>query len=315
MYLPWSKLSKAVQDAKTAEEAIVMSGLDTKVECRPLYIAGENRVDGIPVIGPSVNRRRAVVRTLDNMPLGVVGMGYQPIQNRECFSFFDGLVENGKASYHSAGELNGGSKIFIVAEMNDHFKIGGDNIREFLLLRSAHDGSSSVHVTLAPYRMICVNGLMVKMQGMGNEIRIRHSRTYLRNMAQAREVLGFAEQYYKELETVFQRLVDTPMSDSEMKEFTKALVPDPKRGDGSEARTTKAERTRERISHLFHNGMGHEGITNTAWAAYNAVTEYADHRRPTRVREGRNPDEARFETNLFAGGANMKQKAFQLLTV
>jgi hypothetical protein len=48
---------------------------------------------------------------------------------------------------------------------------------------------------------------------------------------------------------------------------------------------TKARNIRETFARIFETGIGLDmpGVTSTTWAAYNAVTEWVDHHRPTRA--------------------------------
>ena len=65
-----------------------------------------------------------------------------------------------------------------------------------------------------------------------------------------------------------------------------------------------------KIMSLFNGGaMGSEfdGVRNTAYGLLNAVTEYADHH--VRARS----DQNRFVSSQWGAGADLKQKAFDLL--
>ncbi len=58
---PWHRLGTTVEREVTAGAAIRLAGLDWAVEKRPMYIAGAAQVDGIPVVGPEVPEKFAVI--------------------------------------------------------------------------------------------------------------------------------------------------------------------------------------------------------------------------------------------------------------
>ncbi|MHA1592407.1 MAG: DUF932 domain-containing protein [Candidatus Heimdallarchaeaceae archaeon] len=309
--LPWSGVSKNIDGVKTAEEAISVGGLDWKVDLRNLYLSGDKDVDGIPVIGRQVKNRFGVVRDTDNEVLGIVTRAYKPIQNRECFSFFDGIVEQNLAKYIGVGQLDNGRRIFIVAEMPNSLQVKGDEVRKALFLSSSHDGTSSVSVSLRAYRLICSNGLVAEIPGQRSEVRIQHSSQYQTRFSQAREVLGIAESYYKQLEIVFNQLVDTRFSREDMQGFTEDLFPATEDVNGNLRVTVQRKRIREKVNDLFVSGIGNNG--ETAWDAYNATTEYVDHWRNVRNAGTRKGDESRYSSTMLGSGAQIKQRALELL--
>jgi hypothetical protein len=54
------------------------------------------------------------------------------------------------------------------------------------------------------------------------------------------------------------------------------------------------------------------GIEHSAWAAFNAVSQWVDWERPSRGDDGRTGDERRFQSAMLGTGAELKRKAFAL---
>lgn len=81
----------------------------------------------------------------------------------------------------------------------------------------------------------------------------------------------------------------------------------------------QADRERERLKKIYeqvlenyHNdGNTLPGIEGTAWAAFNAVTEYADHQRSTRGVNDRDRSDNRLYSNWFGGSNDVKQVAYE----
>ena len=309
--LPWHKLGINVQEAQTASAAIELAGMDWELELKEVGVVGNEKVDGIPIISQIINDRQAVVRRKDNKYIATVGPDYQIIQNRDCFDFIDALVGEGQAVFQTAGSLFGGRRIFITLKLAKGAKVGPDKIDKYLLLTSSHDGQMKVRVKFTPIRVVCANTLAMALAGTTGEteVRIKHSAQYKDRIESAREILGLTEEYYRQLDICFNQLLECKFTEKQMTSFTEVLIPT----RGKEA-STRTENIRLSIVYLFKNGVGHENIRNTKWAAYNAVTQYIDHSRPNKVQKDKDPRDIHFESVLAGGGAQMRQKAYELLT-
>jgi len=322
---PWHKLGQRVEKEVTAEAAIRLANMDTELVLQPVFLRGKKVIDGIPVIGKEVTRRKAVVRKCDEHVMGVVGPNYHIIQNKDCFSFMDSIVGEGQAVYHTAGSLFNGEKIFITMKLPEAIKIGPDEVEKYLLLCSSHDGTMAVHLKWTPVRVVCANTLSAAMgtwiNGINRKIQarsdfhIKHTSNYKTRLAEAREALGLTQTYYDNLEKVCNQLLDKKFTDSDMEEMVeKEILPITKDKNGTERVSGKRKNARDIVLQLFHKGQGQDKVMHTRWAAYNAVTEYVDHYRKSSVREDKKEEDIRMQSLIFAGGAQMKQKAFRYLT-
>jgi hypothetical protein len=56
-------------------------------------------------------RHVANVRSDTGAVLGVVGDGYEPLQNRTAFAFCDEITDSGRAHWVGAGETRGGARV------------------------------------------------------------------------------------------------------------------------------------------------------------------------------------------------------------
>ena len=197
---PWHELATKLDRPATAHEAIKAAQLDYQVEKKPLraivYHTRHSPVDD----------HYATVRMDTREVLGIVGNRYSPIQNRDAFSFFDSLVGSDEAIYHTAGALGKGERIWILAKLPSYIKVKGEDIVEkYLLLTNSHDGSSLVRAKLTPVRVVCSNTLTAALDGMEEEVRIRHTPNSTAKLEQAHKLLGLTNSLYDQLEIIFNR--------------------------------------------------------------------------------------------------------------
>lgn len=300
--VPWHGLGTRLDRPATAEEAIAAAGLDYEVQLTALTTG-----DGIPV-----SQRKAVVRNDTDDVIGVVGNNYVPIQNRQCFGFLDAVVSEGRLTYHTAGALGRGERVWMLAKLPSYIRVknGDDLVDKFLLLSNTHDGSSALRVFFTPIRVVCQNTLrQAESRGRGQGIAIMHRGDLQAKIREAQRVLGLAERFYDDAASKIDVLARSYLSAEQLESFFSALYP-----DSPDSTNRRAANVRHRLTTLFENGIGQDqpDIRHTAWAAYNAVTEYVDHHRPTRAKTVEQRASQRLESAWFGSGAALKAKAWNL---
>ena len=145
---PWHGLGVRVWEAPSSADALRLAGLDWQVLQEPIYTG----------TGETVAGYKANVRDNDRKVLGVVTDRYKVIQNREAFAFTDSLLGNG-VRYETAGSLQEGKKVWILARLPREYIISGERISPYLVFSNTHDGSGAVRVALTPIRVVCNNTL------------------------------------------------------------------------------------------------------------------------------------------------------------
>ena len=123
---PWHGLGTRVVEAPSSAEALIMAGLDWSVVQEPIY-TGNDLIEGY----------KANVRDKDRKVLGVVTDRYKVIQNDEAFTFTDELLGEG-VRYETAGSLQGGKKVWLLAHMPHEYIISGERISPYLLFSKKH---------------------------------------------------------------------------------------------------------------------------------------------------------------------------------
>ena len=296
---PWHRLGVTVADAQTSEEAIRLAALDWAVEPWPLVA----RRDGVEreVVG-----RVANVRADTGAVLGVVGHGYKVFQNKSAFDFFDALVNEKLAIYETAGSLKGGRYVWMLARLPKTLRAAGDDeIRPYVLLANGHDGTRALRMIPTTIRVVCANTLNLALgRAAATEgLTVYHTESLERRVADAREKLGIITRRVDEFEVQVQALARRPMSREDLTTFFTTLVAD------------RAADTQKRMLAAFVANMDHAtndlpAIRGTAWAAYNAVSQWADHQSVVRGKSEVQRADSRLHSIWFGTAAEFKSRAF-----
>jgi phage/plasmid-like protein (TIGR03299 family) len=273
--------------------------LDYTVVKKPLkaIISGRHYAD--------VPNAFATVRTDTNVVLGVVGSRYEPVQNRDAFNFFDPLVDRDEAIYHTAGVLNRGEKIWLLAKLPDYIRVGkkGDPIEKYILLYNSHDGSSHIRVKLTPVRVVCNNTLTTALQGSDAEVRIKHTASATEKLQEAHQLLGLTNQLYTQLDYIFNRMALRKISNQQLVDYVKTLVPDNPEAESN----TRTENIRNHIMFLHDDIPEAKAHKGTLFGAVNAISEYTDH-------DSNQKDPSKQLRSIWFNGAGeqLKLRAFKL---
>lgn len=306
----WHKLGTVTDNALTAQSALQIAQLDSlvKVSEEPIY----TKVDGEEI---QLDKKFLTYR---NHPkkgltaLGVVGSRYTPIQNIEAFDFLNHIADETGAVFETAGSLGNGERVFMTMKFPESMMIGGvDTINNYIMAVNSHDGSSAFIVAVTPIRAVCTNTVRLALNQAKSRVSLKHTIGATTKVQQARETLGIVFRYQEEFEKEVNEMLSIKITDKQYTEFVKTLVPEPKMKDPSERMINSVEKKRGELMALW-NAPTQQNVAGTAWAAYNAVAEWADWVKP--VRGGEEKDDLRAERMLFGGAEKFKNRAQLLLT-
>lgn len=278
----WHRLGTVLDDAFTAEQAMEQ-GLLGGWNVRALPVEATD--DSGEVL--AVTDRRAIVRTnpvnQQAEYLGTVGNAYHIIQNEEHAELLNAIVDESGAHFETAGAINGGRQVFITMKLPGHMNIGGvDQVDQYLAAMNSHDGSTPFTLMTTPVRVVCENTLNMALQGVGNgAYRVRHTSGAERFIrGQAREALDLSFKYLDGFQEMAEQLINTEMSQTRFEEIIRKEFGAPE--DASPHMVTRSAARQDEFAQLFADAHTHEAVRNTAWAGFNALTEWYDHQSPTR---------------------------------
>ena len=302
---PWHGLGTKLDHPATATEAIAMAKLDWSVRKVPLYAVEDDTA--IPVTGKYGVIRNDLWGKKPCPVLGIVGRDYTPLQNAEAFTFFDPIVGQNAAVYHTAGVLRDGERVWMLAKLPSQIVVIGDDVADkYLLLSNSHDGQSAVQVKFTPVRVVCQNTLMLALSD-GPIIRIAHTPNMQRRFEQARRLLGIVERGYGNLAATFRAMCKLSLDAAKLNEYLAEVFPAPADLENEKA-VKRVEDSRLWSRYFFEQGKGNQlpGVRRTLWAAYNGVTEMIDHRRIQQSAD------RRLDSVWFGGGYLTKAKALRV---
>lgn len=294
---PWHGLGVHVEEAPTSQQALSLAGLDWNVEQEPIFTSDDVLIPGY----------KANVRENDKKVLGVVTDRYKVIQNTEAFSFTDSLLGEG-VRYETAGSLQGGRKIWLLARLPHEYIIAGDRISPYLVFSNTHDGSGSVKVAVTPIRVVCNNTLNLALGTAKRSFSMVHTGDIKEKMKEARDTLFMADSYMEQLGKEIENLRMKKISESQVEEYIKMLLPSDK--DDSVQQFRNMKRLREDMRRRYFDAPDLLDVGKNAYRFINAVSDFATHAQPLRRT-------ASYKENLFAKtieGNPMIDRAYQLVS-
>ena len=292
---PWHGLGVCVESALNSSEALQQSGLDWNVIQRPIMTSTYNPVPGY----------KANIRDIDNQVLGVVTDRYKVVQNHEAFAFTDSLLGEG-VKYETAGSLNGGKKIWLLAKLPDKYIMEGEQVEPYLVFSSSHDGTGSIKVCMSPIRVVCQNTLNL---AIGNAKRIWstiHVGNLSNKMDEAHHTLLFAEKYMRCLGSEFSRLSKIRLSDTKVMEYINMLLP--MDDNPTELHRKNINQIREDMKIRYFDAPDLKHVGKNAYRFICAVSDFATHAKPLR-------ETSNYRENMFAKtieGNPLIDKAYEI---
>ena len=293
---PWHGLGTIVMEAPTSAEALKLAGLDWQVIQEPIYTDFNEEIDGY----------KANVRDSDRKVLGVVSDRYKVVQNLDAFSFTDELLGKG-VRYETAGSLQEGKKVWLLARLPREYIIAGERISPYLVFSNTHDGSGSVKVAVTPVRIVCNNTLNLALETANRSFSMIHTGNIQDKIQEAKDTLFMAEAYMDCLGAEFEQLRRQKMTDAQVEEYINLLLPMEK--EPTQTQSKNILRLREDMKKRYYDAPDLQKVGNNAYRFINAVSDFATHGNPLRRT-------ANYNENLFArtiDGNPLIDKAYQLI--
>lgn len=309
---PWHQLGTHVKALTSVEQALEAGNVGYTVSTRPTYYEDPTN----PGRFIQIADKQAILRDGANVYLATVGNQYTPIQNREGFMVLQPSIEKHGLTIESVGAVDNGARAWMLVKLPDVLTpVPGDDIRGYMLVQTVHDGTGSYLVKPTPVRAVCRNTLAVALASGRNFISLVHKKTPAAQLDVVERAISQVHVMMEQTGKNYADMAKREMNLQELGEFIETVFPTPK-ADGDEP-SDKLTARRNTVARLTFFGKGAQMAgsnitkgTTTAWAAYNAITEYIDHVRPAEAIK----DTAKVSANqsaLFGAGDQVKTLALR----
>ncbi len=270
------------------------------------------------LIRASTGQRSAawsIYRSDTGAEIGTCSESYEMVQPFEMFDFTEGLDIPG---YESAGALRGGSVLFVSARVGSIDVLGsGDITRTYVAFINSFDGSLAAQAYLTGTRIVCQNTLQMSLTDTkGRVLKFRHTKNVHDRISQAKTIM--ASQQNAELG--LQKALET-LATRKLKRETYESILDDVFGPSE---NTQTKNVKADVTTLFasNDANAFPEFKGTAYAAYNAITNYADHDATVRIQKtspyygSANAEQSqRADSAMLGTNAKLKQRALERILI
>ena len=287
---PWHGIGTPLKEVPTIEEALELAGMDFTVNKVPTLFQTRAPITGLNMNSMIPGNEQyeyketghyVTVRSDTGEPIGNVGSKYEVLQNRDAFEPF-GVIADYGYKLETAGVIDGGKKVWILAKTPETFKVGDDLVQDYILMYTSHDGSSGSCFRDVNIRVVCNNTLTWALGSKVNhEYKLRHTSSITSRVKELTENLKERDGNVAQAIGTMNRFHEYDLSPNEFKYYLEAVMPWLKNRHKESIPEmgifvrNRAKPVYEKITNLFYNGKGNKG--ETLWDAYNAITEFHDH--------------------------------------
>jgi hypothetical protein len=231
------------------------------------------------------------------VPLAVVGIDFEIIQDKTTFAFVDELT--GGPEVAAAGLMVHERRTFLAVRLPEIMIGGIDRAERYMLAYVGHDGGAKLTLAATNVRTDCSNVVNMTIRGAKRKFVIAHRPGANKRMQIeiAQNALGLTQKYDALWLEEAEKLIATPVGDAKFWEIVSHAY-GPKQTDPSPQILARFDRTREQIAQLW-NGDHNANIKGTGWGALQVLNEYDGWYRTVRGVTPAEADRRRFEKAIL----------------
>lgn len=300
---PWHGLGNQLAPNQPLEVWAERAGMDWRIEESEVRF-----VDGNAGLGSihAFPDQKVLYRSDTKAPLSVVSNRYQVVQPAEILEFYRDLTEVGGFELETAGVLKEGKKLWALARTGQSVSLKGrDQVKGYLLLATACDGTLATTAQFTSVRVVCNNTLAIALGDGTGAVKVPHRSQF--DAQAVKRQLGIAisswDGFMARMKALSERRVTSEGAEAY---FRRVLTY--QAANTTDRSTPTANDSAIKAVHELFAGRG-KGATlasasGTAWGLLNSVTEFVDHHRRARS------EDYRRDAAWFGQGAVLKQKAW-----
>ena len=224
----------------------------------------------------------------------------------QVIGFTDDLLGEG-VRYETAGSLQNGKRVWILAKMPESYIISGDKIEPYFLITNSHDGSSGIKACMTPIRVVCNNTLNLALKNAKRIWSTKHTENIRARMNEAQETLFMADSYMIELGKEIDCLNKIKISDQKVMEYMSEFFPVTE--DMTSVQKKNNLKLLNDMKMRYFDAPDLLNVGKNAYRFINAVSDFATHAEP--IRKTKN-----FNENLFVKtieGNPLIDRAYQMI--
>jgi phage/plasmid-like protein (TIGR03299 family) len=294
---PWHNLGVQVSNDLTPEEMMIASGTNWNVSKHPMFVRLNDKVS------INVPNKSALLRDDTNTVLDVVGGDdWYYTQNSEAFQFFNEFVQRGDMTMETAGSLQNGKIVWVLAKVKESFEpVDGDVVESHLLFTNYHKYGFSRDIRFTPTRVVCNNTLTMALNSTANRL-FKASHRIQINDEMVKETLGIAHASMYEYKERAEFLTSKRYDDESLQNFINNVFPTL---SVKKEEKVKVSKNAKLVMSAIEHQPGVEFAPGSWWQALNSVTYVTDHLL------GRT-DDTRVYNMWYGTTKDLKTKAYNL---
>lgn len=269
--------------------------------------------------GHKIPNRRAIVRSDNRKPLGVVSDRYKVVHNSQLLRPVAALVAETRESANPVrlvrgGVCDDGAKVWLRATVGDPVPVGdaklNDVVRCDVSVTATHDGSGATRIRLVPLRLVCLNGMVAA--GGGGSVSIVHRGDVDKQLEAYRDALRQLAKSWDQSMRAFNALasarVQAMATRATLTEIVREYVAavfgrdEIRRQLENDGETPRVRAVRD----AYYRGRGNSLATarSTGWGLYQALTDHLTH--------GRAVNDRRYLSLVDGGAARHNERGLEV---